>query len=114
MARARWSSCLANASADSAELRRALGVGTGMDANHPQRDGDALEVVAQFDGSILDVQHLVLRPPDARAEVHKTRALLVGGGAALGLALLLFLISAHVTLPRAFDLVVTVLLSCGT
>jgi hypothetical protein len=75
---------------------------------------DALEVVAQFDGSILDVQHLVPPPPDARAQAGKTRALLVGGGAAIGLALLLFLVSTRVSLPRACDLVVTLLVSAGT
>src|SRR5205823_4930612 len=75
---------------------------------------DVIEVVAQFDGSIIDVQHLVPPPPDARAQANRTRALVVGGGAALGLALLLFFVSAHVMLPRAFDLVVTLLLSAGT
>jgi hypothetical protein len=75
---------------------------------------DVIEVVAQFDGSILDVQHLAPPRADARAQAHKTRALLAGGGAALGLALLLFPMSTRVSLPRAFDLLAALLISVGT
>jgi hypothetical protein len=83
-----------------------------MEANHSH--DDALEIVAQFDGSILDVQHLVPRAPDAPAQQRTTAALIITGGAALLLALLFFFASTKIALPRAFDVVFALLLGAGT
>src|SRR5690348_11258272 len=75
---------------------------------------DALEIVAQFDGSILDVQHLTQRSNELRTREKRARALVAGGGAALTAALALFALSCtRITLPRALDFVAAALLTAG-
>jgi hypothetical protein len=75
---------------------------------------EAIEVVAQFDGAIVDVTHIV-RDDRADAAARHTRWLLGGGVAALAVAAVAFLCAyggAH--LSRGIDALVAVCLAGGT
>jgi hypothetical protein len=75
---------------------------------------EAIEVVAQFDGAIVDVTHIV-RDDGADAAARHTRWLLGGGLGALGVAVVAFLCAVGgLALGRAVDAVVAVCLAGGT
>lgn len=73
---------------------------------------ESIEVVAQFDGAIVDVQHLMA--PRA-ADERRARILVAGGAAALALAAIAFLCAyAGVRGSRALDVAVAVALAGGS
>ena len=75
---------------------------------------EAIEVVAEFDGAIVDVTHIV-RDDDAEAAARRRRWLLAGGAAALAVAAVAFVCAyAGAPLGRAADVVVAVCLAGGT
>jgi hypothetical protein len=75
---------------------------------------EAIEVVAQFDGAIVDVAHIV-RDDTADARRRRGRWLLRGGLGALGVAALAFACAyAGVAVGRAGDAVVAICLCGGT
>ncbi len=75
---------------------------------------ESIEVVAQFDGAIVDVTHIV-RDDDADATLTHTRWLLGGGLGALAVAAAVFGCAyGGVALGRAADVIVTVCLAGGT
>src|SRR5690348_11195036 len=75
---------------------------------------ESIEVIAQFDGAIVDVAHIV-RDDGAEAAARRTRWLLGGGLGALGVAAVAFLCAvAGVALGRTVDAIVAVCLAGGT
>lgn len=75
---------------------------------------ESVEVVAQFDGAIVDVTHIV-RDDGADAAARRGRWLLGGGAAALAVAAVAFACAyAGASLGRAADVVVAVCLAGGT
>lgn len=72
---------------------------------------ESVEVVAQFDGAIIDVRHLCAPRP---AEERRARSLVAGGAGALGLAAVAFACAyGGVPLSRAVDAGVALLLGGG-
>jgi hypothetical protein len=75
---------------------------------------EAIEVVAQFDGAIVDVTH-ILRDDRAEAAARRTRWLFGGGVAALAVAAVAFLCAVGgAALGRTVDAVVALCLAGGT
>ncbi|HEX8951176.1 MAG TPA: hypothetical protein VF945_04990, partial [Polyangia bacterium] len=75
---------------------------------------ESIEVVAQFDGAIVDVAHIV-RDDGAEPAARRRRWLLGGGAAALGVAAAAFVCAyAGAPLGRAVDVVVAACLVGGT
>jgi hypothetical protein len=75
---------------------------------------EAIEVIAQFDGAIVDVAHVV-RDDGAEAAARHTRWLYGAGIAALAIVAVAFLCAyAGVGLSRAVDVTVAVCLAGGT
>jgi hypothetical protein len=75
---------------------------------------ESIEVIAQFDGAIVDVAHIV-RDDGAEAALLRTRWLLGGGAAALAVAAVAFVCAyAGVGLGRAVDVTVALCLAGGT
>ena len=75
---------------------------------------EAIEVVAQFDGAIVDVTHIV-RDDGADAALRRTRLLGWGGAAALAVPAVAFLCAyGGVMLSRAVDVTVAICLGFGT
>ncbi|HEY2744824.1 MAG TPA: hypothetical protein VGL86_09385, partial [Polyangia bacterium] len=75
---------------------------------------EAIEVVAQFDGAIVDVTHIV-RDDAADAAAQRARRLAWGGAAALAVPAIAFVLAYHgVALSRAIDAIVAVCLVFGT
>ncbi|MGZ3440993.1 MAG: hypothetical protein ACXVDD_15825, partial [Polyangia bacterium] len=75
---------------------------------------ESIEVIAQFDGAIVDVTHIV-RDDGAEAAERRTRWLLGAGAAALGIAAIAFVCAyAGAALGRAVDVTVAICLAGGT
>ncbi len=84
-----------------------------MDASEVE-GSESVEVVAQFDGAIVDVTH-ILRDDGADAAAQRGRWLLGGGAAALGVVAVAFVCAyAGAPLGRAVDVAVAACLVAGT